>query len=104
MKVSRITVTVEPWVHSVAAGRPGPSTIEVRSKIEIGGLPDLHVQEVMRETDFTSYFQRYMKALQHKIEKIVEGIEAKTVTVSEDGAELLVGGKPLVEAGNWGRP
>jgi len=93
MRIRRIAVTVEPWVH---AQQTGPQTIEARFKIELDGLEPMHCVEVMRESDFETRFDWFMKSVQKRVKSIIEASENKTLTF-EDG-KAFIDGKDL---GRW---
>ena len=93
MRIRRIAVTVEPWVH---ATKTGPQTVEARFKIELEGLETMHCVEVMHENDFETRFEWFMKSVQKRIKKIIKASENKTLTF-EDGAAFIDG----QELGRW---
>jgi len=94
MKIRRIQVTVEPWMHAAITG---PESVEARFKIDIEGLPDpLHMTEVIRDSDFQTRFQWFMEGIQRRIEKVVRASEEGTLKI--EMGKLLIDGE---EIGRW---
>lgn len=93
-RIRRISVTVEPWVH--ARQEPDSLTVEARFKIELEGLEPMHCVEVMRESDFETRFEWFMKNVQDRIKKIMEADEKGTLTFKDNAA--FIDGKEL---GRW---
>lgn len=98
MRIGRISVSVEPWVHTV----PSPNTladaesVELRFSIQIGNWEPFHMTEVLAHSDFESRFEYYLKNVKHKIETLHKaGIEGR-LTI-EDG-KLMIDGK---EVSRW---